>query len=215
VIDLLFPNRCIECSRIIHKDELVCVLCFEQIDFTHHRFHESNLLKEKCGLLFPIQNAFALMQFGEEGLSREIIHQLKYGNRELIGKILAEWVSERIFLEKEKFDLLISVPLHPKKLRKRGYNQLHLFTETLSEKFGIPFDHTLIKRNSFKKAQARKRRDERAQTENIFSITKKNSGKHILLIDDVFTTGNTIASAAWEILKSGNNKISVLVMAVD
>jgi competence protein ComFC len=187
----------------------------DQILFTHHDFPESNLLKERCSLLFPVENAFALMQFEEESLSRKIVHQLKYGSREKTGKILAEWTGERMNFDENKPDLMVSVPLHPKKLKERGYNQLHLFTKTLSETLQIPFDHHLIKRNFYQKAQAKKDKSHRTETENLFSVTKEISDKHVLLIDDVFTTGNTMSSVAWEILKAGNNKVSVLVMAVD
>ncbi|MBU4539509.1 MAG: ComF family protein [Weeksellaceae bacterium] len=215
LLNLLSPNRCLHCNRIINGQELVCELCFDQIRFTHHHFSETNLLKEKCSLLFPVENAFALMQFEEESLSRKIVHQLKYSSREKAGKTIAEWVTERLDFGKEKPDLMISVPLHPKKLKERGYNQLHLFTETLSENFKIPYDHDLIKRNFYKKAQALKDKKHRTETENLFSIAKNIKNKHVLIIDDVFTTGNTMSSVAWEILKAGNNKVSVLVMAVD
>lgn len=215
LVDLLFPNRCLECSRIIHHDEVVCGMCFDQIHFTHHHFSESNLLLEKCKLLFPVENAFALMQFEDENTSQKIIHQLKYGKREKIGKILANWVFERIDLKDLQPDLLVTVPLHPRKLKERGYNQLHLFADTLSEKLKIPCDHVLIKRNFYIKAQAKKNRDQRSFAENLFSIAKNISGKHILVIDDVFTTGNTMSAVAWEVLKNPGNKVSVLVMAVD
>ena len=155
------------------------------------------------------------MQFEEDSLSRKIVHQLKYGSREKVGKILADWTGERIDFGENKPDLMVSVPLHPKKLKERGYNQLHLYTETLSKKMEIPYDHHLIRRNSYRKAQAKKDKSHRDETENLFSLTAEISGKHILLIDDVFTTGNTISSIAWEILKAGNNKVSVLVMAAD
>ncbi|MCQ9636002.1 ComF family protein [Chryseobacterium sp. WG23] len=215
MLDLFFPNRCIHCSRIIEPDLLVCDLCFSQIHFTHNDYLGNNPVKEKCRLLFPVENTYALIQFEEEGLSRKIIHELKYRSREKTGKILAEWTIERLDFENTKPDLMVSVPLHPKKLRERGYNQLHLFTETLSEFYNIPFEHNLIKRNHYSKAQALKDKKHRLESVNTFSLTQPVTGKHILLIDDVFTTGNTVSSIAWEILKAGDNKVSVLVMAVD
>ncbi|WP_324292098.1 phosphoribosyltransferase family protein [Chryseobacterium sp. C-71] len=166
-------------------------------------------------MLFPIENAYALMQFEQENLSRKIIHQLKYKSREKTGKTVADWVTERLDFKSEKPDLLISVPLHPKKEKERGYNQLHLFTKALSDFYGIPFEHYLLKRNHYSKAQALKDKKHRLETQNTFSLTKKISNQHVLLIDDVFTTGNTLATIAWEILKEGNNKVSVLVMAMD
>lgn len=215
VTDLLFPNRCLECNRIIAADDLVCTLCYSLINFRHYHFEEKNPLQEKCGLLFPVKYAFGLMQFEDESLSRKIVHQLKYANREKVGSILADWTAERVKFNKDKPDVLITIPLHPKKMKSRGYNQLHLFADRLSQKLDIPCDHSLLKRNSHKTAQARKDRKHRAETENQFSCTREVSGQHILIIDDVFTTGNTMSSAAWELLQSGDNKVSVLVMAVD
>lgn len=215
ILDIFFPNRCISCNRIIDGDFLVCNLCFEQIHFTHFNYFDDNYIKEKCRLLFPVENTFALMQFEKECLSRKIIHELKYKSREKVGKILANWTSERLDFKDNNPDVLVTVPLHPKKLKERGYNQLHVFTETLSEFYNIPFNHDMIKRNHYSKAQALKDKQHRLETQNTFSINKNISGKHVLLIDDVFTTGNTLASIAWEILRAGDNQVSVLVMAID
>lgn len=214
ILDVLFPNRCLECNSIISKNDLVCEICFPQIKFLHYNFYEENPLKSRCKLLFPVENAFALMQFEKEGLSRKIVHQLKYRSQETIGKTIANWAMERINLT-EKPDVLLTVPLHPKKLKKRGYNQLHLFADTLSEQWKIPHYKNALKRNSYQKAQATKDKSHRAETKYDFSLTEEISGKHVLLIDDVFTTGNTLSAIAWEILKNPNNKVSVLVMAFD
>lgn len=215
LLDLFFPNRCLECNRIISGEEVVCEICFEQVNFTHWKFNSENILKQRCSLFFPLENAYALMQFEEESLSRKIVHALKYSGRENIGKTLAEWTSERLDFHNEKPDLIVTVPLHPKKQKERGYNQLHLFADELSKNFAIPVEHSTLKRNFYKKAQALKDKEHRAETENLFSLTKNIENKHVLIIDDVFTTGNTMSSVAWEILKSGNNEVSVLVMAVD
>ena len=213
-LDVLFPNRCLNCDDIIPKDEIVCVKCLGKIHFTHWDFGE-NLLKRKAESLFPLEAAYALMYFDKKGLSRELIHQLKYRNQEKIGGILAKWVVENLSFKGEKPDLLVNVPLHPKKLKERGYNQLHLFTEVLSSEYGIPFDHNLLKRNSHSKAQAQKDKSHREETKYDFSLTKETENQHILLVDDVFTTGNTMSAIAWEFLKNKKNKVSILVMAME
>lgn len=215
LLDLLFPNRCLHCNSIITKNELVCEICFPQIKFFHHHFSDENPLKNRCKLLFPIENAFSLMEFEEKGLSRKIIHQLKYRSHEKVGEILAEWTAQRLVFPDEKPDLLVTVPLHPKKMKKRGYNQLHLFAEKLSDAWEIPYRKDFLKRNSYQKAQAQKDKSHRLETRYDFYTTENISKKHFLLIDDVFTTGNTISTIAWEILKNPSNKISVLVMAMD
>ena len=213
-LDILFPNRCLGCEEIITGKELICDKCMGQIHFTNWQFGE-NLLKQKAEYLFPLENAFALMFFDKKGLSRQILHQLKYRNQERVGVILAQWVSERIDFKGDRPDLLISVPLHPKKLKERGYNQLHLFTEELSKHYQIPYNYEFLKRNSYNKAQAQKDKLDRERSKYDFSVTQNIENKHILLIDDVFTTGNTMSTIAWEILKNKTNKISILVMAME
>ena len=212
-LDVLFPNRCLECDEIISKNEIVCVKCLDKIHFTHCDFGE-NLLKQKAQFLFPVENAFSLMFFDKKGLSREILHQLKYRNQERVGGILADWVADRMEIT-EKPDLLINIPLHPKKLKERGYNQLHLFTEKLAEYYEIPFRHDLLQRESYHKAQAQKNKADRGETKYQFSLSENIENKHILLIDDIYTTGNTMSAAAWEILKHKGNKLSILVMAME
>lgn len=215
ILDLLFPNRCLNCSRITEPEEILCAICNDKISFTHHRFSEPNELLSRCRTLFPTEQAAALMNFEKDGLSRKLIHDLKYRHREKIGKYLAELCLEKLDVENISPNLIATVPLHPKKEKERGYNQLHKFADTLSKQTGIPVDHQLIRRNQYKKAQALKDRAHRSETASLFSMTKSIENQHILLVDDVFTTGNTMATVAWEILKSGNNKVSVLVMAMD
>ena len=176
LLDLFFPNRCLQCNSIISKEELVCEICIPQIKFSHHHFYDENTLKNRCKLLFPIENAFALMEFEQEGLSRKIIHQLKYHSQEKVGKILADWTAERLQFQEDKPDILVTVPLHPKKLKKRGYNQLHLFANTLSKHWGIPHQENFLKRNSYQKAQARKDKLHRLETKYDFSVTENLHG---------------------------------------
>lgn len=212
--DFFFPDRCVGCNLIIAAKTYVCELCKNQISFCNLEFEAENILKENCKTLFPVENSFALMSFQKEGLSRELMHHLKYKNRENIAEIFAEWTIERLTF-KQKPDLIISVPLHPKKTKERGYNQLHLFAEKISDYYQIPFDHHLIKRNYYAKPQALKNKKGREKQEQLFSLQKPIIGKHVLIIDDVFTTGNTMSMMAWEILKNKNNKVSILIMAHD
>ncbi len=92
---------------------------------------------------------------------------------------------------------------------------MHLFTKTLSQLQRIPYSHYLLKRNFYSKPQALKQKLDREKMQNIFSVDEKIEGKHILLIDDVYTTGNTMSKAVWELLKGNGNQVSVLVLAID
>ena len=214
-LDILFPNRCLECNQIIPGKDVVCEICYQKIRFSHFEYDCDNILKQKCSLLFPAEHALPLIIFEKEGLSRKIIHQLKYGQREIIGEIIADWAIEKLNFGNDKPDLLVTIPIHQRKLKKRGYNQLHRFAEKLSGHYEIPCDHEILKRNLHTKAQALKSREQRLRSNRKFSLTKEIPGKHILLIDDVFTTGDTLSDAAWELLKNEGTKISILVMAMD
>ena len=216
ILDFLFPNRCLDCNQLIDKNEIVCEICKDKIHFSHHQFSENNSLKEKASLLFPVENAFSLMLYEKESLAQKIIQQLKYNHREKIGKNLAEWTIEKLNFEDKKPDLIATVPLHPKKMKQRGYNQLHIFGNELSKLFQIPISHSLVQRTKHSKAQAKKDQHERLKTKNAYQLTEKIRDKHILLIDDVYTTGNTSSNIAWEILRNSENvKVSLLVMAMD
>ena len=216
LLDFLFPNRCANCMAIIDGRAIICQSCYPQIDFTHFQLDDGNILYQKSKLSFPLEYAASLMYFDKEGLSQKILHQLKYGQRESIGEALAKWTVDKINYKKDfKFDLITTVPLHSKKQKKRGYNQLYKFGNYISASWNIPIDHNLLKRNTSGKSQASKRKSERQTSGSQFSLVKEIQQQHILILDDVFTTGNTMNSVAWELLKSGNNKVSILVMAMD
>ncbi len=216
IFDFLFPNRCLDCNQLIDKRDIVCELCLDKVNFSNHNYFDTNSLIEKASLQIPVENAYSLLIYEKESLAQKIIHQLKYNHREKIGKILANWVTQRVDLSKKKPDLLVTVPLHYKKLKQRSYNQLHLFGNQLSAYYQIPVHHTLLKRIKHSRAQAKKNQSERLKTKNAYQLTENINGKHILLIDDVYTTGNTISNIAWEILSNSENvKISILVMAMD
>jgi len=137
-IDLIFPNRCLHCNRIIRKSDLICWSCENQVSFSSFDFYGTNILQERTKLLFPCENSYALLTFQKDGLSQKILHLLKYGYKESIGKNLAQWTIQRLVLLDPQPDIIVSVPLHPKKQKKRGYNQLHLFCNELSQHYNIP-----------------------------------------------------------------------------
>ena len=216
IFDFLFPNRCLICNQIIDKSDIVCEVCFSRINFSNHNYNDNNTLKDKLLVQFPISNAYSLLYYEKESLAQNIIQQLKYNNRENIGKNLAKWVMERVDFKNDKPDIITTVPLHYRKLKQRGYNQLHLFGNELSKFYNIPVNHTFLQRTTHSKAQAKKDQSERLKTKNAYQLTQRIDDKHILLIDDVYTTGNTISNIAWEILNNSTNvRISILVMAMD
>lgn len=215
LLDVFFPNRCLCCQRIISVKEVVCPLCEAQIPFTHFLFDGQNVFAQMCRALFPVENAFSLLYYRDNTIAQKVIHRLKYAYREEVGIVLSGYVIECIESFPLDINLVAIVPLHPKKQQKRGYNQLKKFATSLCEYYQLPLDETLLRRNQNTKAQARRAKHERGSAKGVFSMREGRDNTHFLLIDDVFTTGNTLSSIAWELLSSGeNNRVSVMVMAV-
>ena len=161
---------------------------------------------------------FALLYYHKIGISKKIIHQLKYFGKEDIGIFFGKWIANA--LQREGFcdtiDCIVPVPLHPKKRRKRGYNQLTKFGETLSEILQIEYQPDVLKRKRSLKTQAFKHRFERFSDAKIkFELenTLLFKNKHVLLIDDILTTGATLVSCCEELLKTENIKISICTIA--
>lgn len=216
LIDFLFPNRCLACDKIIDSRESLCKSCEFDIPFSYYNYGEEHIFLQKCRVLFPVENAFALMLYGQDSLSQKIIHHLKYKGRENIAYSLVRWVIERIDFQSDKPDLIVPMPIHTLRKKERGYNQLHLFSKILSQNYEIPVDNQFLIREKYTKAQAKKSKAERETFVNPFVLQRREfSQKHILLIDDVFTTGKTMSMAVGEILRKANCKVSVLVFAVE
>ena len=146
------------------------------------------------------------------------MHNLKYRNQQEIGTYLGDYFSKDL-LELpicKDIDGIIPVPLHKKRLHERGYNQVTTFCESLEKNLSIPIISDVLVKSVDLKSQIQKSKATRLETiKNVFSIENadKIEGKHLLLVDDIFTTGATIETCAKEILKIKNTKISILTMA--
>ena len=148
-----------------------------------------------------------------------MIHKLKYKGREEIGEVLGNWYAPdlvKLFID-DPIDAIIPVPLHKKRLRERGYNQVTTFGNALSQRMLVPVDETLLYRTSYSKTQTRKTLLGRIEVnKTLFDVqfTDADHFKHFLLIDDVLTTGSTLEACARALLKIPGAKISVACMAM-
>lgn len=166
-----------------------------------------------------IEYGASLLYYHETGKTKQLIQELKYRNNQNIGILLADWLGnslQKTNITKE-FDFIIPVPLHRKKLKKRGYNQLTEFGKRLSEVFNVRYREDLLHRVSFTKTQTKKKRIDRFQNTNSKFLLSENhtlNDKHILLIDDVVTTGATLEACCKELQKASGVKISIATMAI-
>ncbi len=221
VLNLFYPEVCLTCSALLHPQEkLICHHCLSEFPFTHYHLDHQNAVFERLSAIVKIEAASALLLFNESGIIKELIHQLKYQNRQEIGRFLAKLTIESLKNDAilSQIDYIVPVPLHPKKYKKRGYNQMSVFGKESSQAFKIPYDEKILIRTQNTDSQTKKNAAERRQNvANVFDIIQpeKYVGKHFLLIDDVMTTGATIESCAESILnKIPQAKVSVLTMAV-
>lgn len=166
-----------------------------------------------------IEKAAAFSFYNRDSRIRKLIHNLKYkGIKEIgydLGRIYGASLAGSDFLK--EIDIIVPVPLHPSKKRVRGFNQSDIIAEGLSESTGLPVDYNSLKRVTVTETQTRRSRYERwVNVDGIFSIADYSNivGKHVLLVDDVITTGSTIESCANELLKAEGVKVSVAALAV-
>ena len=220
IINLFFPKVCSGCSSFLLSNEnVICTVCRHDIPLTNHHLNPENDAFKKFYGRIPIIHTSALFYFHKKGIVQELIHNLKYKGHEEIGTILGEWYAEDL----KNIDLLqsvdeiIPVPLHSKKLKERGYNQITTFGKALSSSLNLTYNDSLLIRNVYSKTQSKKNllgRTEGIETIFDVSFTKENHNKHFLLIDDVITTGATLEACSRALLKIPGAKISIVCMAM-
>ena len=162
--------------------------------------------------------AMAMLYFRKGAKVQNLIHNLKYNGRTDVGVLLGNMLGERLKASVlyESVDLIVPVPLHRKKYKQRGYNQCTFIAERMAEKMEIAFSEEILLRNHATESQTKKSRYNRY--ENMQDVFKVNDqarivGKHILLVDDVITTGATLEACANELLSSGAAKVSIAALA--
>jgi len=218
-VDLIFPRNCWGCrSSLQVYEKHLCLRCQLDLPITNFHLTQYNPLYEKLYKTVPLKSASSLFYFHKEGIVSELIHQFKYLGQQKIGLYLGDWLGEVLrespFLKDIKG--VIPVPLHPTKQRKRGYNQAEILSMCLSKKLQIPLYNKSVERVKNTKALAHigyeKRREEIHQAFEQKIKLKENEG-HLLLVDDVITTGATISSCAQALLKNEGIELSVVSLA--
>ena len=216
---LFYPKLCANCDKqLVTNEIIICTFCRHNLPLTNFIDYNNNKITQTFYGRVAIEKGFSLLFYRKKGITKKLIQELKYKKNEEIGTFFGNWIGE-ILTENSQFiniDCIVPVPLHPKKLRKRGYNQVTKFGETLSNHLKKPFIENELIRISSTKTQTLKARFERFNNiDTKFSLksTATFKGKHILLIDDVITTGATLEACAKELQKSEGVKISILTMA--
>lgn len=220
LINLFFPKACSGCnSFLLANENVICTVCRHEIPLTNHHKIENNEAVVKFYGRIPIEFAAALFYFHKKGIVQEMIHKLKYKGHQEVGTAIGYWYAEELkrIAELNSVDYIIPVPLHKKRLKERGYNQVEAFGKSLSESMAIPYNDTVLIRNVYSKTQTKKNLLGRSEVVgSIFSAVYNDSlhNKHFMLIDDVITTGSTLEACGRELLKIPGAKLSIVCMAM-
>ena len=220
IINLFFPKTCHACETILTDNEIdICVGCRHEFPLTKYHFERPETVKKIFYGRVELEAATALFYFHKSGRVQQLLHQLKYKGREQIGRILGDWLGVEL-LESPYFDsidVVIPVPIHSKKLEQRGYNQVALFAQQLAKALGASYVDDVLLKSINTKTQVFQSREARFKSVVDSFYTKnleKIDTKHILLVDDVITTGATIEACALVLNPKKNSRLSVATIAI-
>lgn len=202
IIGLLYPSICAACGTSLFKwEKLVCTRCRSLLPKTGYELNEDNPLARLFYGKVRLKAVTACFFFSKEGKVQRLIHELKYKGNSDAGVFLGQELGKTLVEAPlyQDIDYLIPVPLHPKRERKRGYNQSMMIAEGISEVTGIAIGKDFLVRSVNTSTQTHKSKEERWQNvKDIFELCHANQleGKYVLLIDDVLTTGATLEACA-------------------
>lgn len=217
---LFFPQCCLVCGKtLLEGEEYLCFHCLSNMPRTHLYLHKDNEMEKELWGKFPIERASAYLYYSKGGDVKKLLTDLKYrGNADLgcfLGRCMTrEMLSSGFF---QGVDGIIPVPLHPRKQKIRGYNQSIMLANGISSVTNIPVWNDLLVRTQYTQTQTRKGSYERwLNVKDMFECTspERLRGKHVLLVDDVFTTGATLVACADAFRQIPDLRFSVLTLAL-
>jgi len=219
LIDLLFPKVCSSCEcSLYEEEELLCTRCRHDLPICDWQDPTNNLIIDKLKGRIRLSYADALFYFEKGNKAQALIHDLKYKGQKHISGYLGRWHGENLknMPWTKEIDIVIPVPIHAKRRRQRGYNQVKDYAKELSIALNCEYNDTILKRNHNSATQVFKNRLARTDVIEHNFILKANDkycGKHLVLVDDLITTGATAEACFIQLAKLENAKLSLIVMA--
>ena len=220
ITSLILPRTCLACGRVLLENEgCVCLACRYNMPLTNFSKHKDNPIKLLFENVLPVESATAMFWFVGGTEWQHIIHNFKYYGRWLFAQKMGEWLGEEL-LDSGNFDnidLIIPIPLHYRRRLRRGYNQSEQLALGVGRKMGVECDFRSVRRCQYNDSQTSKRSSERWENvEDIFDVRNAEllQGKHILLVDDVLTTGATMASCASTIIRACNGDVRISIASL-
>lgn len=220
-VALIFPHTCLACQQALARGETyICTACRTQLPYTdYHRLAPAdNPLARRFWGRVPVAHVLSYLRFLRRGRVQHLLHQLKYQGQQEVGTALGLMYGLELATSGlgADLDLIVPVPLHRRKLAKRGYNQSDTFADGLGQSLHVDWSAEVLRRNSYTASQTRKNRAERWQNvAEVFEVAQPAAvqGKHVLVVDDVLTTGATLEACAIRLLDAGAGAVSVATIA--
>jgi ComF family protein len=216
---LLYPSICFGCKKNeIETNEWLCIQCLSTLPFTGFENTRNNPVEQLFWARTPIEIASSCFFYVEKTPIQRLIHEVKYKEQQQLGRWLGQMMGRQLqtIFQMKKVDLMLPMPLHPKKQQQRGYNQAVLLCEGIRATTACDFSEQALIRNTNTQTQTKKTRMERWNNVNeVFDITDAQQimNKHIVLIDDVITTGASTEACAAILLKEGACAVSICSLA--
>lgn len=217
--ELLFPRLCVVCGdRLIEQEHWICLNCLHHVPRTNFHLSADNPVARIFYGRVQIEQATSFFYFSKGSHYQTLLHNLKYKGMKELGAEIGKHFGIDLMQSSgfSSVDVICPVPLHPSKERKRGYNQSWWIASGIAKQMNKELDAHNLKRVTATETQTRKSRFERWQNvEGIFELSNPETfkGKHILLVDDVVTTGSTLEACATAIHSATNAKVSIATLA--
>lgn len=220
LLNILYPNLCVVCGESLLKhEELLCLSCLHSIPKTNFHLQPENNIEKRFWGKVSVERATAFFYFQKGSPFQKILHNLKYNDNKELGRLMGKYAGVDLSesLDFNAVDLIIPVPLHPAKMKQRGYNQSEWIGMGVAELLGKPQNLTSLVRTKANVTQTKKSIFDRFEnTEGIFEVADAQAiaYKHILLVDDVLTTGSTLEACIHALLGVEGVRVSVFALAV-
>jgi ComF family protein len=218
-VSLLFPRVCASCGNTLLKHEkCICHFCLTHLPRTDYHLHADNPAARLFWGRVDVGAVTSCFYFHKGSRVQHLVHGLKYKGKQETGTFLGRMYGH-VLKSSELFksvDVVVPVPLHARKKRRRGYNHSELFASGLAYALGVPMDCRSLQRITATGTQTKKSRFRRWENvKEVFALvdTGHFAGKHVLLVDDVVTTGATLEACAHELLRCNGAKVSMATIA--